>query len=473
MMNDQSGKRILKDSIFYIPAKFFPAITGLIAIPILTRVLGTEEYGIYSLMRTTILLLNTFSVVWLVNATVRFHSRAEVSGESDEVNTVIIISLLVSIIIGGLSYFVIASYLFQDRLLVFIGLGLLMGLIFVTEAAGYLRATQQSIAFSIFNSLRAAGGFGLALVFMWLTDFSLRGFFSGEALFYLILIISFIVATKIKVNFRFNKSLLKEMLRFGLPVAATSVLALLLVSADQYMITFFRGTVEVGLYAVPYTIADQAVRFIIQIMIFAGTPVIFRIFDRKGEMHALSLIVEVTKYFVVIVTPIIVLLKVFDVKILNLVATPSYRETGIVMTFVAVGAFMHGITQLLNNIFLMKQKTRVIMQNFFFALLLNIIINLVLIPGWGYKGAAVATLISYLFLMLITYFQARRVVRLEVPNKVIWSLLLSVSLILFIIIAGYFITDLVLYFTALISIVIYVSVLVRIGIIKIDDLKRV
>jgi O-antigen/teichoic acid export membrane protein len=65
MTTDSNKSSFSRDALAYVPVKIIPAITGLVSIVILTKNLTPEEYGRYSVVITSVLLLVQLAGTWL------------------------------------------------------------------------------------------------------------------------------------------------------------------------------------------------------------------------------------------------------------------------------------------------------------------------------------------------------------------------------------------------------------------------
>jgi len=69
-------KDFLKDTVKYLPAQIAPGIVGFISIPIITRIFLPQDYGKYSLVMATVMVL-TALVGWLPMSIIRFYPAYE------------------------------------------------------------------------------------------------------------------------------------------------------------------------------------------------------------------------------------------------------------------------------------------------------------------------------------------------------------------------------------------------------------
>ena len=69
-----------KDSTWYLVATVMTAFLGFLSIPIFTRIFTPSQYGIYSLVATSIALGSSLFFTWIMGATIRFYPEYEKKG---------------------------------------------------------------------------------------------------------------------------------------------------------------------------------------------------------------------------------------------------------------------------------------------------------------------------------------------------------------------------------------------------------
>jgi O-antigen/teichoic acid export membrane protein len=114
-------------------------------------------------------------------------------------------------------------------------------------------------------------------------------------------------------------------------------------------------------------------------------------------------------------------------------ASQKYAEAYKVLPYIIIGHGVYASTVILNSGLFIRKKTYLYTLIMMLACILNIILNLILIPSFGIIGAAQATLISYIcYAIAITYF-AFKEFRFTIEYKRIFSYL-GISLLMFIVI---------------------------------------
>ena len=124
----------------------------------------------------------------------------------------------------------------------------------------------------------------------------------------------------------------------------------------------------------------------------------------NGEIEKVKTFLKYSlKYFLLIAIPSAFGLSILSKPILMILTTPEIASNGYLITpFVALSALLCGIYGIISNIIILKKKTKIMGNVWIFAAILNIVLNIVLIPYIGIIGAAAATLVSYFIAFIIT-----------------------------------------------------------------------
>src|SRR4030042_3810764 len=163
----------VQDLTKYLPAQVVPAIVGLVAIPVFTRLFPPTDYGNYVLVMAAVSVLSTL-VGWLGMSIIRFYPAFERDNRLEElyaaVITWIFVSVLVlAIIFAGAIFLVMPALGSQLHRLMLVGT-----LVFILTASfqvlqSFLRAQRKAGPYSgffVWNSLAGLGiGIALVLVF--------------------------------------------------------------------------------------------------------------------------------------------------------------------------------------------------------------------------------------------------------------------------------------------------------------------
>jgi O-antigen/teichoic acid export membrane protein len=139
----------------------------------------------------------------------------------------------------------------------------------------------------------------------------------------------------------------------------------------------------------------------------------------------------VTKYFIIFLGFITLVTALFSKEIIFVLAADSYHKAYSIIPLIAVGSFFMGIYFLPSKIFFYQKKTYISSLMTVIAAIVNIVMNIILIPRLGIIGAAISTVLSYLIITTIVFYysQKRYKIHYQLP-KIIISLVIFIILYL-------------------------------------------
>jgi O-antigen/teichoic acid export membrane protein len=108
-------------------------------------------------------------------------------------------------------------------------------------------------------------------------------------------------------------------------------------------------------------------------------------------------------------------------------AEQSYFDGHRVIPFVVLSSFLYGFQRWFQLVLALHKRTLLIMLSVLSGGLMNVILNLIAVPMWGYQAAAVNNLIGYLvFTILIVYFSRKLMIWRFPYSSMVRALLASV-----------------------------------------------
>lgn len=415
---------LFKDALCYLPAQIVPAIVGTAFIPLITRFLSPKEYGYYTLILATVSVL-TVITDWLSMAVVRFYPASKKEKNLKVLYSSIFIWLGLSIVVLETIFLSVTSafsHMIPAGLYEGMSLG---GLLFVLLAAfnvlqTLLRAQRLVYWYTAFTIWKTLAGLGLGvwLVIAW--NNGVKGLLWGSIIA-LIFAIPFLwrVSTR-GIPFRlgdFSLDLSKEMAKYSFPLVVGSLAAWILSLSDRYVLGFFRGSFEVGLYSVGYRISEHSIMLLTSLFALAFNPLSIIVWEKQGEEAARRFLKQGTRYFLIMGLPAVVGISVLQKPIVALLAAPEYGEGAAVLPWVATGVFFLGLTQRFGAGLSFRKQTTPSMLCILTAGGLNLLLNFAFIPSFGFRAAAASTAGSYAFLLMLMVWVSRRFFQWAFPFR--------------------------------------------------------
>lgn len=416
-------KDLIKDMVKYLPAQIVPAIVGIISIPIITRLFPPGDYGNYVLVMATIGVLSTLAG-WLSMSIIRFYPIYEKDRKLGQFYANIIKLSIISIGIISLIFSTILlftkSYISSDLyFLMWIGILIFILTSFFEILLHFLRVKRQVTWYSGFIIWESITRIGFAMLLIIVFNFGIIGLFWGSILS-LTIVLPFLWKKGIgKVSLRSNISmpLTLEMARYSFPLLVGNLAAWILSLSDRFVLNFFRGSQEVGIYSASYAISERSIMLLGMLFLLAWGPISINIWENEGAEKSQEFVSKVTRYYLIACFPAIIGLSVLARPVIRILTAQEYYEGYRIIPLVALGAFFLGFQQMFQAGLIFYKKTNFVMYSIIASGLLNLGLNYLFIPQYGYMAAALTTLISYIFLLFLMIIVSRRFFVWEFPFK--------------------------------------------------------
>lgn len=393
----------MSDSLKYVPSHAVPAVCGFLSLVVFTRFLSPEEYGIYTLIVTTVSFVANTGFGWLNFSGLRFYdeslSRIETLLTTQVVASVFVLALLSCFGCGVIWYGGQTGSLEGTGQLFIPGLLLLWTKVPFDWQLIMMRAGRQAFRHTVFrvseSILRLVAAF-LLIRFM-NTGFS--GIIAAIAGTYALLSgIEFIqsgILARIRLRF-YSWSTMKQYLGYGLPLIGAGITGTALALADRYMIGLLRDTAEVGVYSAGYRLSEMVVLSFGSILLYAYHPIVIRHFNLAGDKGAEESLAYAFRLLLVVLIPVTAGTACLSGD-LSALAGEAYQGMEAVFIWVCPGVMFSCFNQVYTRVFELKHATRMILYISIAAVFVNLIINGMLVPKMGCRGAAVATFAAYGF----------------------------------------------------------------------------
>ena len=402
-------------------------IAGLISFPILTRMLSVSDYGLLSLIITTIYFIAAFGKAGLQFSIVRYYADSE-SGESQwnlsNYYSTIVIGMLgigfVIMVVWALIVYVLPGSIWGEPKLKH--LFLLTAILVFAEVSlsmltGFLQARQQSGWLSIFRVIERYTILLVIVFTLYFISRSLEGVFIARIIAQLtvISILAYFVIRKVQISRHgFSPGMIKEMLIYGVPLLGNELVYIILSLGDRYIIQWQIGSEPLGAYAAGYNLCEYVKMMLVVALFQAIRPMYFKLWAEEGKAATQNFIERSLYFYLMLCFPIIAGVAVVGPVLLDLITAGKYSEGASVIPYIIAGLMVYGMHSMLGAGIFIKKSSALIWITLA-AAVLNIILNIILIPRFGIEGAAQATLISYIFMTVIEALYGRRLLAIAFP----------------------------------------------------------
>lgn len=427
---------LAKHTVVYGLGSVAQSLVAFLLLPLYTRRLSAEEFGILSLITLMGTLSGSVFFLGGSSALARFYFDPD-----RDVQRRIVVGSAVTITLAGAGLQLalvplIATWasvkLFGTPNQAF-ALGLAIAGSALTSIANLLlvilRFEKRSIAVAVVNLLSVAL---TATVIIWLVailKMGVLGAVIGTVVGQLATLAMLGVLTRRSVHLVIAVDELKNQLAFGLPAVMIGVTYYALDTADRFLLARLGTLADVGVYSLGYRIGMLIqVLFVLPFgQIWAPMRMQHGVTENARELFRLVL-----TYYVAIGMLIIGAITVATPDLLpRFAGRTEYQGAANVVPFVLLGHLAYGLFNIVDYGVYRAKKTKYYIYLFGLTLALNVALNYAWIPRFGYMGAAYATLACYLVAAGAMGFLSNRFHPIDVEwRRVLFAVISVLTLIL-------------------------------------------
>lgn len=428
--------KIAKSSIWYILGNFFNRGIAFLTIPIYTRILTTNEYGLVSTYIATVAMLSIVIGIAL-HMSVRSSFVDYKNNEYDFLSSMIYLNNLSTVL------FSILIFIFYIILMPQIHFIIILAVIIQSHSSSILQYFSIFLMMKIRYKLRTLMIFLpnlltniisiFVIIFVLNNDKYLGRIFVGSLIYFVFSIfVQFYVNNKSKISY--NKEYIRYALKISVPIVFHGLSLSILNQSDRIMLTTIVGPTQTGIYSLIYNFS-----MIAMILISSVEGVWVPWFTRKMNEKKYDQINKSSKIYINFISISILMILMVSPEVLRLLAPKEYWEGFIIIPPIIVSSFIVFCYTLYVNVEHFYKKTISIAKNTIIAAALNIILNFIFIKNLGYFGAALTTLLSFLISFVLHSRNSKKIQKSLLPLKLF---ILPTSVIFIISILFYLIIDL-------------------------------
>lgn len=385
-------------------------LVGFLLLPLYTRYLTPEDYGIKAMVVAGVDMVGIFLSFGLRTAMIRFASDAG-GVRREAVSTAL--ALFVGVLGSGISIALwqsqaLAALIFGDAAYAsFLRLGLVT-LLFTNifdACMAHLQLRQRSGAFSAISLSTVAVGVSLNMLFVVGSGMGVRGLLYGELITYAVFCVGLLAYTLREVGTTFSPTLARQILRYGAPLLFTPLVWTLINQADRLFLTRHVSLGDVGIYSM--AIQFSAVLYIAVIQPFANfwEPAQYQIMRDPDAEKVIDRIFHLVMS-ILLVAAFGAALVVDDV-IRLMTAPPFWAAASLVPVFMLAHVTL-ALCLFIDTGLFVRNWTGYVAAVAAATACINIVANAVLVPIAGTAGAAGARLVTAVSMVVLSWLAARR-----------------------------------------------------------------
>ncbi|MBQ8994434.1 MAG: oligosaccharide flippase family protein [Oscillospiraceae bacterium] len=410
-----------KAAIWYTICNFFQKGISFIVVPIYVRLLTTAEYGEWSVFQSWAGILIIFASL---NLYAGVYTKTLVDMQDGEKRDRYTSSMqgLGTLITLGLLVMYGFTHDWCNRLLnLDTPFMLLLFLYFIVYPAFSFWGTRQRVEYRYKPMVAVTVAISIltpAVSILLLQYSELRakalilGFLSTQCAVGLV----FYIYHFWKGSCFYDKEYWSYAIKFNIPLIPHYLSLIVLGQSDRIMIKHFCGDSDAGIYSFAYQIASA-----INVLISAinGSRVPWTYDQLKARVY--MQLKKITNVLVVMMAGITLLICLVSPEIIGILGTEEYKIAMYVIPVVTLGVYFTFVYDLYASVEFYFGATKYVMYASVTGAVLNLVLNAIFIPMFGFIAAAYTTLVCYIVFMLMHYIFSQKVIKEQGINESVYD----------------------------------------------------
>lgn len=429
-MTDRT-RYLAKNTLLFSLGNFGSKLVAFFLVPLYTNALVTSQYGTVDLITTLCIVVSPVLFFNIGESVMRF--ALDKNADINKIMSVAYLTMLFAIVPG--SAFALGVFLYKrisEYFLLVILYAAAMGLSQIFFC--YLRGREMLLQYSIGNILHAllTAVFSILflVVFHWGIGSCILAFVIAHSV---TAVYAFFAGKAYEVfkNFHVDRDLLKQMLKYSIVLIPNSFMWWIMNSSDRLMVIEMVSADAAGIYAASYKI-PTIVAVMTTVFNQAYSYSAIKENEAKDSAQFNGAVFEAFFSFLVVVgVVILIVLKPF----MSIYVEAKYYTAWMFSPPLIVGMAVMSLGTFLSNYYVVNKDSKGFMISATVGAVVNVLLNLALIPVCGAMGAAIATCVSYMAVFVYRFFDVRKYIRLAVftvRNIIAFILFVAAALLVYV-----------------------------------------
>ncbi|MDA3892544.1 MAG: oligosaccharide flippase family protein [Salinivirgaceae bacterium] len=481
-------KELAGQTLVYGLGTIIPRVLNFLLTPLYTYTLVESQFGIITELYSYVAFFMVMLTFGMETTFFRFSSldsnQKKVFNNGFVTLLTTSIIFLIAVLIFNQPIAKTIGYEFYPSLLIYLALIIFFDVITALPLAK-LRQENKARFFAIIRTCNVLINITLNIFFFVICKNSDSEFFNGlynqdigvGYAFISNLVASFftfvvLLPSILKFKFEFNKELFSSMFKYAFPLVIVGFAGMVNEVADKLFLKYLtpeslEPLKQVGIYGANYKLAVLMTIFI-QMFKYAAEPFFFKqaIKDDAKEIYS-----KVMTYFVIFCILIFLLVCLY-IDIFKLLIGVNYRVGLYIVPIVLLANMFLGIYYNLSVWYKISNLTKFGAFISLIGVVITVSMNIILIPLIGYMGSALATLVCYFIMVLISYFMGQKHYKIKYQiNRILFYIISGIILV----VAFYYFDIESVVFRFLVStsfILLFIIIVIKVESINFENFKK-
>ena len=397
-MKQNRVTKLLSNTLIFTVGKFVSKLIVIFMLPFYTSYLSKAEYSTSDLITNLCNLLIPLACLGVSEGIFRNAAAKNEDKEAFFTNGAMLM------ILGGVGFLVLSPLLglidyFNEYIWLIICYVWASNLHSVCSQ--YVCAIGRTKLFAAQGVLNTIFVVVLNIIFLAGLDMGIIGYVLATVLADLMTTIIVFVAAKLHRAFvpkKINGKVMKDLLKFCLPLVPSTIFWWITGVSDRYMVAFMKGDEMNGLYTAAYKIPTLLTYVV---TIFNDAWKLSAVSESDDREKCAEFYSQVYKYYIAVMfvggCGIAVCARIFS----GILLSDSFADAWVYIPVLAAATVFTSFDTFLGSVYFTVKKTSMSLWTALIGAVVNVVLNIALIPKFGALGASVATFFSYFLVYVI------------------------------------------------------------------------
>jgi len=413
MVKELLKSKVVKAGTWYTLTNFFTIGISFLTLPIFTRLLSTEDYGITSVYSSY---LNIFVIVFSLDVVASIQrGKFDFKDNYNQFVSSVLFLGTISFIIFSLLILAFQSFFSKmldlEPILLYV---LLINAFFAFVQNLVLAKFRVEYNYKKISLIQIANSLigvilSIILITRFFTNTKYLGRILGSSL--PVIISGFILLLYIFTQGKeiINKIYWKYALIISVPLILHNLAGIINAQFDRIFINKYIGSSEAGIYSFAYNVG-----MIIDVLWASTNQAWVPWFYERMDANNYSAIRKRAKNFRDFFTLAYILILFVSPEIIKVMADKRYWDGLVIVPYIFMAYYFNLMYSFEVNVEFYTRKTHLISIGTILGAVINVVLNIVLIPKYGYVIAAVTTVISNFFLFVFHFIIVNYLLRIRI-----------------------------------------------------------
>ncbi len=400
--------RLLQDSSLYLLGNIAIRAVGFLAIPFYSRFLNPAQYGLIELVElSTQTIAIAFGLQAIGTALSRlFHDQKTLESEQAVVSTSLIATAVLSALVTVVAVAgarPLSLLVFHDDTWATLLQAAFIAMFFsnmIEVVLVYERIRDNARFFVAYTLVTLFATLALNIVFIGVLGAGVWGFVSSKLVVTTTASVYLGFRMKRDVGWRWRGMFVPELVRFGAPLVLSSLSYFAIHFSDRFFLSSAVSLAELGRYALAYKFAILVSALVGDSFGKSWNVTLYRYVDQADWRGQFA---RVAAYFTYILFATGLAIALFGPELLHIMVPPDYFPPPLLLPIIIASYIAREIGDFFRALMLINKRSGLVGKVAAGGAVLNLALNVLLIPAYGIYGAAASTFLTWFIYMIVCW----------------------------------------------------------------------